>query len=84
MWNAIMLHARYGKMVARRGFAVMAVGGNIVTAWSWFGVNQLGVGLHSYGFTQSATFWLALFILTQLAIILFGLVPIRWWKSSSL
>jgi len=84
MWNAIMLHARYGKMVARRGFAVMAVGGNIVTAWSWFGVNQLGVGLHSYGFTQSATFWLTLFILTQLAVVLLGLVPTRRWKSSRL
>ncbi len=23
-----------------------------VTSWSWFGVNELGVGLHSYGFTE--------------------------------
>jgi len=27
--------------------AVLAAGGNIVTSWSWFGVNQLGVGLHA-------------------------------------
>ena len=26
--------------------------GNIVTTWSWFGVNMLGVGLHSYGFSN--------------------------------
>ena len=45
-----------GRMVATRGFAVMAVFGNVVTAWSWFGVNQLSIGLHSYGFTDSASF----------------------------
>ena len=84
LWNAIMLHARYGKMVAQRGFAVMAVFGNMVTAWSWFGVNQLSVGLHTYGFTQSATFWLLVFVLTQFAVVLLGLLPRKFWKSSSL
>ena len=39
-------------MIKERGLALLAVGGNIVTAWSWFGVNELGVGLHSYGFTE--------------------------------
>ena len=81
IWNAIMLHARYGKMVGHRGFAVMAVGGNIVTAWSWFGVNQLGVGLHSYGFTQSAAFWLMAFAASQLIICAVGLLPVRIWRS---
>ncbi|VGO22507.1 cytochrome c biogenesis protein [Pontiella sulfatireligans] len=81
IWNAILLHARYGKMVGNRGFAVMAVAGNIVTAWSWFGVNQLSVGLHSYGFTQSATFWLLVFVITQLAVIFAGLLPSKVWKS---
>jgi len=83
LWNAIMLHARYGGMVRRRGFAVMAVFGNIVTAWSWFGVNQLSVGLHSYGFTQSATFWLLVFVSTQFAVVLLGLVPLRRWRSGA-
>ncbi len=81
IWNAIMLHARYGRMVTPRGFALMAVGGNIVTAWSWFGVNQLSVGLHSYGFTESASFWLMVFCASQFAIILLGAVPLRWWRS---
>ena len=30
---------------------MLAVAGNIVVAFSWWGVNLLGVGLHSYGFT---------------------------------
>jgi ABC-type transport system involved in cytochrome c biogenesis permease subunit len=84
IWTAIMLHARYGMMVKSRGFAVMAVFGNIVTAWSWFGVNQLSVGLHSYGFTQSASFWLLVFVISQALICGAGLVPARLWKSNLL
>jgi ABC-type transport system involved in cytochrome c biogenesis permease subunit len=69
IWNAIVLHARWGKMIGERGLAALAVGGNIVTLWSWFGVNEMGVGLHSYGFTEGRAFKLALFMLSQLAII---------------
>ncbi len=83
LWNAIMLHARYGKMVKHRGFAIMSIFGNIVTAWSWFGVNQLNVGLHSYGFTDSAGFWLMVFILSQMAICMACLIPPRFWRSGA-
>ena len=83
-WGAIMLHARWGKMIKIRGFAVMAVFGNIVTAWSWFGVNQLSVGLHSYGFTDSAGRWLTIFCLSQIAICFIGLIPKRFWRSESI
>jgi len=47
LWTALVLHARAARLVRQRGMAVLAVGGNIVTSWSWFGVNQLGVGLHA-------------------------------------
>lgn len=80
-WCAIMLHSRWGKMIKARGFAIMAVFGNIVTAWSWFGVNQLSVGLHSYGFTDSAGRWLTIFCLSQLLICIIGLIPASFWKS---
>ena len=40
-------------MVRQRGLMVMAVFGNIVTSWSWFGVNMLGIGLHCYGFMDA-------------------------------
>ena len=69
IWNAIVLHARWGKMIGERGLAALAVCGNIVTLWSWFGVNEMGVGLHSYGFTEGRAFWLAIFMLSQLAIV---------------
>ena len=83
IWNALILHARWGKMIGGRGLAMLAVGGNIVTGWSWFGVNELGVGLHSYGFTEGVLFNLLLFALSQLAIIGLALVPLRHWSSSS-
>lgn len=81
LWNVLILHARWGGMVRDRGVAVLAVGGNIVTAWSWFGTNMLGVGLHSYGFMNSAVFWLLAFAACQLAIMGIGLVPLRLWRS---
>ncbi len=72
MWNAILLHARWDRMIAERGFYLLAIGGNIITAWSWFGTNQLGIGLHSYGFTESVLFILTLFVIGQIAIIIAG------------
>jgi len=83
LWNALILHARWGGMIKTRGIAVLAVFGNVVTSWSWFGVNQLGVGLHSYGFIDSVAFWLMMFVLSQLVIIAVGLMPREWWRSSS-
>jgi len=81
LWNALVLHARWGGMIRDRGLAVLAVVGNIVTSWSWFGVNMMGVGLHAYGFMGSGPFWLGLFVAGQLAVIGAGLIPKGRWRS---
>jgi ABC-type transport system involved in cytochrome c biogenesis permease subunit len=81
LWNATILHARWGGIVRERGLMNLAVFGNIVTSFSWFGVNMLGIGLHSYGFTDAAFKWLVLFIGSQVAIILLGLTPVKLWRS---
>ncbi len=81
LWNAIILHARWGGLAKRQGIALMAVGGNIITTWSWFGVNMLGVGLHSYGFTDSGFVGLVGFILFNLLIICIGSLPEEMWRS---
>jgi ABC-type transport system involved in cytochrome c biogenesis permease subunit len=75
--NAIILHARWGGMIRARGIAALAVFGNIVTAWSWFGTNMLGVGLHAYGFMDSASMWLTIFVGTQLLLMISSLIPVR-------
>ncbi|HND59897.1 MAG TPA: cytochrome c biogenesis protein CcsA [Opitutaceae bacterium] len=81
LWNALILHARWGGMVRQRGLMNLAIMGNIVTAWSWFGVNMLGVGLHSYGFMDAAFWWLIAFVASQLAFILVGTLPLAKWRS---
>jgi len=81
LWNALVLHARWDKIVGDRGLAVLALGGNIVTAWSWFGVNQLGIGLHSYGFTSGVVRALMTFGIYMLICVAFGALPLAWWWS---
>ncbi len=81
IWNAIILHSRLGGLVRRQGFMALTIGGNIVTAWSWFGTNMLGVGLHSYGHIDKAVFWLLTFIVSQIVLILLALLPSVQWRS---
>ncbi len=80
LWNAIILHARWGGYVKEKGIMAMAIFGNVITSLSWFGVNMLGVGLHSYGFMDKAFWALSAFIASQLAIMGFCLLPRRFWK----
>jgi ABC-type transport system involved in cytochrome c biogenesis permease subunit len=77
LWNAAVLHARWDKWIGPRGFALFTIGGNIVTAWSWFGTNQLGIGLHSYGFTSGVLMLLAGYVTSQLVLIAAGLALTR-------
>ena len=75
LWLAIILHARLAGLVKEKGLMVMAVFANIVTAFSWFGVNMLGVGLHSYGFMDQAFLWLVLFCFVELFVMWLGFAP---------
>ncbi len=81
LMNALILHARWAGLVKLRGMAVLTICGNMVTGWSWFGTNQLGVGLHAYGFNNTLARGLVIFWLTQLAFIAVGLMPIRLWRG---
>ncbi len=81
LWCAIMLHARWGGLVRERGLAVLAVFGNVVCAWSWFGTNMLGAGLHSYGFTEAAFAGMMAFVTSQAVIIALGTMPPEAWRS---
>ncbi len=81
LWCAIVLHARWGGFIRQRGLMIMAIFGNVVTSFSWFGVNMLGVGLHSYGFMQKAFPWLVGFIISQLALMAVASMPLERWRS---
>jgi ABC-type transport system involved in cytochrome c biogenesis permease subunit len=83
LWNAIILHSRWGGFARERGIMSMAIFGNVITSLSWFGVNMLGVGLHSYGFMDKAFWALAAFIGSQLALIGLALLPRQFWKPAA-
>ncbi|NDV63102.1 cytochrome c biogenesis protein CcsA [Puniceicoccales bacterium CK1056] len=78
LWTTMIIHGLRCGMFKTRGLVNLAIGGNMITAWSWFGTNMLGVGLHSYGFMDSAFFWLVIFWLSQLLFIgVEWLIPVR-------
>ena len=82
LWNALLLHVRWGRLCGARGFMGLAVFGNIVTSWSWFGTNLLGVGLHSYGFTDRGFWALVIFAASQLLLIALAAIPGLRWRSA--
>ncbi len=63
LWGMLALHLRAGRLVDERGFALISCFNVIVTFLCWFGVNLLGVGLHSYGFQSGTALWLLLLVL---------------------
>ncbi|MBX3435998.1 MAG: cytochrome c biogenesis protein CcsA [Planctomycetaceae bacterium] len=81
LWNALVLHARWDGMIKSRGLAVLTLLGGIVVSWSWFGVNELGVGLHSYGFTEGRLAWLGASCVTMLVLAGVGCLPRGLWRS---
>jgi ABC-type transport system involved in cytochrome c biogenesis permease subunit len=83
LWCAIILHARWGGFIRQRGLMIMALFGNVVTSFSWFGVNMLGVGLHSYGFMEKAFPWLIGFMISQLVLMCVAAMPLERWRSFS-
>jgi ABC-type transport system involved in cytochrome c biogenesis permease subunit len=68
-----ILHARMGGYVQQLGLCNAAVAGNIVVIFSWWHVNQLGVGLHSYGKTEGMLFWIWLCYTVEFLVFLAGL-----------
>ncbi len=61
----------------------MAIFGNVITSLSWFGVNMLGVGLHSYGFMDKAFWALSAFIASQLVLVALAMLPPHFWVGLS-
>ena len=74
LWQLIALHARLGGYIRDFGMNVCAIFCGMVVAFSWMGVNLLGVGLHSYGFTSGAMTYLTIFWTVESAVIVAGLL----------
>ena len=78
LWNALILHARWCGLVRDKGVAVLALAGNMIVTWSYFGTNQLGVGLHAYGFNKELVTLCQYLWLSHAALIGLALLP---WQA---
>ena len=72
LWYLAMLHGRMGGYLRDLGMSMAAVFGSVIVSFSWWGVNLLGVGLHSYGFTSGIWGALSTFWTTQAVVLLAG------------
>jgi ABC-type transport system involved in cytochrome c biogenesis permease subunit len=70
LWSVILFHAKIAKMIKRKGFVFGTIIGVIFVSLAWFGVNLLGVGLHTYGFTSGVARGLFSFVGFELFFIL--------------
>ena len=72
LMNLIILHARLGGYIREVGFHACNLVLGMIVAFSWFGTNQLGVGLHAYGFTDGVWKWLYTFWASQSLLLLYA------------
>jgi ABC-type transport system involved in cytochrome c biogenesis permease subunit len=69
LWTAILFHAKLAGLISELGMAVGSILTIICVMFAWFGVNLLGVGLHSYGFSSGVFMNLVVFISVELGFI---------------
>ncbi|MCE5229894.1 cytochrome c biogenesis protein CcsA [bacterium] len=74
LWCLAIVHARKGGYIREPGIALSAIGLAMVVVFSWWGVNLLGIGLHSYGFTSGILNWLMAYWLAEFFVIGLGCV----------
>ncbi|MEZ5990555.1 MAG: cytochrome c biogenesis protein CcsA [Planctomycetota bacterium] len=82
LYMAAILHGRLGGVLRDWGLCLAAVAGNMVVGFSWFGVNLLQVGLHSYGFDSRLQSALNIFYGIHVGI--FGLGLLARWRDQRL
>lgn len=80
LWAMLLLHLRSGRLVDAHTFALLNCFNVVVTFLCWFGVNLLGVGLHSYGFQGGTAMWLGVFVVAD---VLFIVLIERFVKRSA-
>lgn len=73
LWGLALVHLRLGGHIRAMGVCVSSVVLGMITAFSWWGVNLLGVGLHSYGFTSGILNILLAFWILESAAALIGI-----------
>jgi ABC-type transport system involved in cytochrome c biogenesis permease subunit len=79
LWCAVVFHARAAKLVKDQGFAVGAILSLILVMFAWIGVNLLGIGMHSYGFTTTGVTILYAFMIFEAVFL--AAAAVAWFVS---
>lgn len=82
LWVGLLFHARPAGLIGRLGMAAGSIGAIVCVVLAWFGVNLLGVGLHSYGFTGGVALALLAFLFLEMLFLAVA-VPLAWRRRSS-
>lgn len=69
LWLVWALHGRISGAMKGVGFAAALAYLSVIVMLSWFGVNLLNVGLHAYGFTDKAAWFLVVFVVVETLLI---------------
>ena len=76
LWQLAIIHGRLGGYIKSWGVAMGCVFLTPIVAFSWWHVNHLGIGLHSYGFTHGVIQTLTIFYIIELVVLAIGGT---WW-----
>lgn len=79
LWTLVVLHGRFAGWIREIGIHTNSLILAIITTFSWWGVNNLGVGLHSYGFTEGV--WGALYFSWGILAIFLAMGVVLWLKE---
>jgi len=74
LWMLIVLHARLAGYIREFGIVMGSICCGMIVVFSWFGVNLLGVGLHSYGFTSGIAKALMIFYVVEVGVLAIGAI----------
>jgi ABC-type transport system involved in cytochrome c biogenesis permease subunit len=71
LWLVWLVHARLSSHLSHIMYLAGMAFLSVIVAISWFGVNLLSVGLHSYGFIEGISMGLSIFCISEITIISF-------------
>ncbi len=78
LMNLVILHARLGGYIREVGLHACSIILGMITIFSWFATNQLGIGLHAYGQISGVWWWIYAFWASQTALLVFALFLTFW------
>lgn len=80
LWLIWTVHGRISGQMKQLGVLLASSYLSVVVALSWFGVNILSIGLHAYGFTDAALWWLIAIIGFETTFVAFMCMVLRKTK----